>query len=186
MSVIDRSLDSLTFLTDSARDALRRRLRELTGLTLIVTAMLLAVSFATWSVQDPSLSHATNTSVRNLLGIGGATVADLLMQLFGIASLAILLPIAVWGWRLASHRDLFRERWRLLSWIAGVALAAGFAASLPRTPSWPLPRDRDACRLLRAYAYDDKRGRRACGVGRARLCGRHRWAWSSAADRSQG
>src|SRR6476620_9850703 len=121
MSVIDRGLDSLSFLTDSARDALRRRLREVSGLGLILLAMLLMIALATWSVQDPSLSHATNTPVKNLLGVAGATVADLLMQLLGIGSLAIVLPTAIWGWRLASHRDLCRERWRLAVWIVGVA-----------------------------------------------------------------
>ena len=84
MSVIVRGFDSLS-LSDSLRDALRRRLRELIGLALIVLAMLLAVALASWSVQDPSLSHATNAPVRNLLGHPGAIVADLLMQLFGIA-----------------------------------------------------------------------------------------------------
>ena len=95
--------------------------------------MLLAAALASWSVQDPSLSHATNAPVRNLLDVPGAIVADLLMQLFGVASVVLVLPIAVWGWRLATHRALDRERLRLLAWIAGVLLAASFAACLPRT-----------------------------------------------------
>ena len=138
-AMINRSLDSLSFLSDGVRDALRRRLRELWGLGFIAFATLLGIALATWSVQDPSLSHATNAPVRNLLGITGATVADLLMQLFGLGSLAIVLPIAIWGWRLASHRPLARERFRIPIWILGVILAAGFASSLPRTGSWPLP-----------------------------------------------
>jgi S-DNA-T family DNA segregation ATPase FtsK/SpoIIIE len=139
MSVIERGFDSLGFLTDALRDALRRRLRELAGLALITASMLLALALATWSVQDPSLSHATNVAVRNLLGVPGAIVADLLMQLFGVATLMIVLPIAIWGWRLASHRVLSRERIRLMIWIAGVLLAAGWAACLPRAAAWPLP-----------------------------------------------
>ncbi len=139
MSAIDRTLDNLTFLTDAARDALRRRLRELAGVALILLALLLAIALATWSVRDPSLSHATNAPVRNLLGLAGATVADLSTQIFGLAALALVLPIAIWGWRLASHRALCRERIRLVAWILGVALIAAFAASLPRPSSWPLP-----------------------------------------------
>jgi S-DNA-T family DNA segregation ATPase FtsK/SpoIIIE len=139
MSTIDRSLDRLTFLTDSARDALRRRLRELAGIALIVLAVLLAVALATWSVQDPSLSHATNPPIRNRLGFGGAIVSDLLMQLLGIASLALVLPVATWGWRLTSHRPLVRERIRIAVWIIGVALVAACASSLPRNANWPLP-----------------------------------------------
>ena len=139
MSVINRSLDRLTFLTDSARDALRRRLREIAGVSLIVLALLLAAALATWSAQDPSLSHATNAPIRNRLGISGAIVSDLLMQLFGLASLALVLPIAIWGWRLTSHRPMVRERMRIAAWIIGVALVAAFASSLPRNANWPLP-----------------------------------------------
>src|SRR5712692_7086352 len=139
MRAIERGLDSLGFLSDGLREALRRRLRELGGIALITLAILLALALATWSVQDPSLSHATNTAVRNALGIAGATVADLLMQLFGVAALMLALPVAIWGWRLASHRPLGRERIRLIFWITGVLLAAGFAACLPRSPTWPLP-----------------------------------------------
>src|SRR2546421_12566486 len=116
MPAFGRSIDSLSFLTETARDILRRRLRELAGLALIALALLLAIALGTWSVQDPSLSHATNAPVRNVLGLLGATVADVLMQLLGIAALALVLPIAIWGWRLTSHRPLHRERLRLVGW----------------------------------------------------------------------
>ncbi len=115
MSVIERGFDSLGFLNDALRDALRRRLRELAASASSLLSMLLALALATWSVQDPSLSHATNTPVRNVLGMPGAIVADLLMQLFGVATLMLVLPIAIWGWRLATHRVLSRERIRLWS-----------------------------------------------------------------------
>jgi S-DNA-T family DNA segregation ATPase FtsK/SpoIIIE len=139
MAAIDRGLDSLSFLPDAVRDALRRRLRELGGLALIVLATLVALALATWSVQDPSLSHATNAPVRNMLGVPGAIVADLLTQLLGVAALAFILPVAVWGWRLVTHRPLQRERVRLLFWMLGVLLTAGCAAALPRSAAWPLP-----------------------------------------------
>jgi S-DNA-T family DNA segregation ATPase FtsK/SpoIIIE len=132
-------MDRLSFLSDSLREALRRRTRELIGLALIGLAIALALSLATWSIQDPSLSHATDARVRNKLGYPGAIVADLLMQLFGTASLALVLPIAFWGWRIASHRTLARERIRLALWLLGIPLAAAGAAALPRTAAWPLP-----------------------------------------------
>jgi DNA segregation ATPase FtsK/SpoIIIE, S-DNA-T family len=139
MSVMGRGLDSLTFLPEAVRDALRRRLRELGGLALLALAAVLAVALATWSVQDPSLSHATNAPVRNMLGVSGAIVADLLIQLLGVASLALVVPVAIWGWRLATHRPMQRERFRLLFWLLALVLAAGCAAALPRSASWPLP-----------------------------------------------
>jgi DNA segregation ATPase FtsK/SpoIIIE, S-DNA-T family len=139
MAAIDRGFDGLSFLSDAMREGLRRRLCELGGLTLIVFATLVALALATWSVQDPSLSHATNAPVRNILGVPGAIVADLLTQLFGLAALAFILPIAIWGWRLVTHRPMQRERVRLLFWLLGVLLTAGCAAALPRSSAWPLP-----------------------------------------------
>jgi DNA segregation ATPase FtsK/SpoIIIE, S-DNA-T family len=139
MAAIDRGFDGLSFLSDAMREGLRRRLCELGGLTLIVFATLVALALATWSVQDPSLSHATNAPVRNILGVPGAIVADLLTQLFGLAALAFILPIAIWGWRLVTHRPMQRERVRLLFWLLGVLLTASCAAALPRSSAWPLP-----------------------------------------------
>ena len=46
----------------------QRRLREAGGIALISLAMMAALALATWSVHDPSLSHATNARVHNLLG----------------------------------------------------------------------------------------------------------------------
>src|SRR2546429_6114469 len=131
MAGSDRGLETLNFLPDGVREALRRRLRELGGFGLIVLATLLALALATWSVQDPSLSHATNAPVRNMLGLPGAIGADLMMQLLGIATIAFLFPLAAWGWRLLTHRPLDRERVRGLLWIAGAFAAAGVASCLP-------------------------------------------------------
>ncbi len=139
MASIDRSLDHVAFLSDDFRGAVRRRLSELCGGVLIVLSVMAGLALATWSVQDPSLSHATSAPVRNLLGITGAIASDLMMQLLGLASVVLVLPVAVWGWRLITHRALEREWMRLCFWILGALLAAGFASCLPRLGSWPLP-----------------------------------------------
>ncbi len=139
MSMIDRSLDGMAFLSGQLGAILQRRLRELGGLALISFAMIVALALATWSVDDPSLSHATDSHVHNLLGRPGAIAADLMMQLLGLGSLALLLPIAVWGYRLLGHRPLRRERLRVLLWLLGTVLAAAFASCLPRGIRWPLP-----------------------------------------------
>ena len=60
----DRSLDRLEFLSEEFRAAIRRRLGELLGLALIVLSIMAAVALASWSVQDPSFSHATNAPHR--------------------------------------------------------------------------------------------------------------------------
>jgi S-DNA-T family DNA segregation ATPase FtsK/SpoIIIE len=139
MSMIDRSLDGMAALSGQLGVVLRRRLREVGGIALISFAMMAALALATWSVQDPSLSHATDAPVRNLLGVPGAVAADLMMQLLGLGALALLLPVAVWGYRLLGHRRLSHERLRVVLWIVGAVLTAAFASCLPKSPHWPLP-----------------------------------------------
>jgi DNA segregation ATPase FtsK/SpoIIIE, S-DNA-T family len=139
MSMIDRGLDGMAFISDRLGAIMRRRLRELGGIALVSAAMMAALALATWSVNDPSLSHATDARVHNLLGRPGAVAADLFMQLLGLGALALILPIAVWGYRLLGHRPLHRERLRLLLWVFGAVLAAAFASCLPRGAHWPLP-----------------------------------------------
>src|SRR5579884_895980 len=139
MSLIDRGLDGMALLSGTLGGVLQRRLRELGGVALLSLAMIFALALATWSVQDPSLSHATDAPVHNLLGRPGAIASDLLMQLLGLGSLALLLPIAVWGYRLLGHRPLSREKLRLFVWVLGAVLTASFASCLPRSTHWPLP-----------------------------------------------
>src|SRR5262245_56301077 len=136
MAAIDRGID-FSIWSDDMRAALRRRARECGGIALITLAVIMAVALATWSVQVPSFSHATNAPVRNLLGAPGAIGADLVMQLLGLASTVLVLPVAIWGWRLATHRPFDREWLRLVFWLMGTVLASGFAACLPKSASWP-------------------------------------------------
>jgi DNA segregation ATPase FtsK/SpoIIIE, S-DNA-T family len=139
MSSAERSHYGGSFLSDDFHAAIRRRLRELGALVLFTAVGIVAAALATWSVNDPSLSYATSAPVRNLLGATGAIAADLAMQLFGVATIAIILPPAFWGWRFFTHRILDRLRWRIAAWIGGLILSAAFASCLTRTPRWPLP-----------------------------------------------
>jgi len=138
MRAADRSLDIIAFISEHFREIIRRRLSELAGLSLIALALLGATALATWSVQDPSLSHATQKPIHNLLGFPGAIFSDLAMQLLGLAAILLLVPEALLGWRLLSHRPL-GEKWRSLLWILATFLAAAFASTLPHIGSWPLP-----------------------------------------------
>ena len=138
-AISQRGLDRFEFLSDDLRAAIRRRIGELCGLSLLLVALLCTIALSTWSVQDPSLSHATDAPVRNWLGRPGSTFADLSIQLFGLASIMLVLPLAAWGWRLMTHRAPGRRWLRLAFWIAALVLASAFASCLPRTIGWPLP-----------------------------------------------
>ncbi|MEA2890870.1 MAG: segregation ATPase FtsK/SpoIIIE, family [Bradyrhizobium sp.] len=139
MPAIERVLPLVGQLPASIREALARRLREMAGLGLLSLSGVAAAALMTWSVQDPSLSHATSRSIRNIVGYPGAIGADLLMQILGLGAVMLILPVAIWGWRMLTHRSFDREALRLACWILCTVIAAGFAGCWPHGGSWPLP-----------------------------------------------
>jgi DNA segregation ATPase FtsK/SpoIIIE, S-DNA-T family len=139
MPAIERVLPLVGQLPASIREALARRLRELAGLSLIALSGVAAAALMTWSVQDPSLSHATSRAIRNVVGYPGAIGADLLMQILGLGAIMLILPVAVWGWRMLTHRTFDREALRIACWILCTAISAGFASCWPHGGAWPLP-----------------------------------------------
>jgi DNA segregation ATPase FtsK/SpoIIIE, S-DNA-T family len=139
MPPIERVIPLAGHLPAAIRDGLVRRFRELAGLGLIALAGVAAAALMTWSVQDPSLSHATSRAIRNILGYPGAIGADLLMQILGLGAIMVILPVAVRGWRMLTHRGFDREAIRLSCWVLSIVIAAGFASCWPRSGSWPLP-----------------------------------------------
>src|SRR5450755_3091190 len=72
-----------------------RRLNELIGFLLCVSALLLFLALASYSPLDPSFNSASvltgSHAARNWIGILGAIVSDLVLQGFGIG--AFLIPV---------------------------------------------------------------------------------------------
>ncbi|MFO7310320.1 MAG: DNA translocase FtsK 4TM domain-containing protein, partial [Pseudomonadota bacterium] len=133
------SLSQADELSDALRRFFARRTAELGGLGLLVLAFAFGLALATWSVEDPSLTHATNGPVRNLLGPLGAVIADLGMQILGMGSIVLAVPVAIWGLQLMGRRRLERLPLRIGLWLAGTAAAAAVASAMPATAAWPLP-----------------------------------------------
>jgi DNA segregation ATPase FtsK/SpoIIIE, S-DNA-T family len=123
----------------SVRDFPMRRAAEIAGLGALASVAGLCLALLTWSVSDPSLNHATNARIHNLLGAPGAIAADLVMQFIGLASVALLTPPAFWGWRLLTDRRLERPRLKIALYLVGVIAAAALASLLPAPGGWPLP-----------------------------------------------
>ena len=76
-----------------------RRLNELIGFLLCVSALLLFLALASYSPLDPSLNSASiltdSRAARNWIGVVGALVSDLMLQFFGIG--AFLIPVFAAG-----------------------------------------------------------------------------------------
>src|SRR5471032_2747433 len=124
-----------------AKRAMNRLMRMLAlrgaGLALLLAAAAALVALLTYSADDASLNNANLRDVSNWIGPLGAVAADLLLQVFGLAALAFLAPLLVWGTRALRGKSLKYAMWRLLAWPLGtVALAAGLSL-LPSPSSLP-------------------------------------------------
>ncbi|ATQ67239.1 MULTISPECIES: FtsK/SpoIIIE family DNA translocase [Methylosinus] len=131
--------NALRRVPEPVREFVARRSAELAGAALLAGSLAAALALVSWSARDPSLNHATSGKVRNLLGSGGAIVADISMQMLGVATIAAILPLALLGARLLTQRMVHRPLLRIGLWIVGAGAAAAVASFLPVTDRWPLP-----------------------------------------------
>ena len=69
-----------------------RRLSELIGILLLCLSILLLTSLISYSPDDPNFIFPENIEIKNLLGVKGSYVSDILYQSFGLISL--LFPIS--------------------------------------------------------------------------------------------
>lgn len=87
-----------------------RRLNELIGFLLFVSAILLFLALASYSPLDPSLNTAGSPPpghpARNWIGLFGAMLSDLLLQLFGITIFCAPAFLALLGLRWFRSRDV--------------------------------------------------------------------------------
>jgi DNA segregation ATPase FtsK/SpoIIIE, S-DNA-T family len=117
-----------------------RRLNELIGFLLCVSALLLFLALASYSPLDPSLNSAsvlTGTHVaRNWVGVVGALISDLTLQFFGIG--AFLLPIfpALLGLRWFVSRKIQSPMAKSLGGVWLVVFVPALLALLPGHLRW--------------------------------------------------
>jgi DNA segregation ATPase FtsK/SpoIIIE, S-DNA-T family len=85
----------MTFFSKLFTPTKNRRLNELVGFLLCVSALLLFLALASYSPLDPSLNSASiltgSHAARNWIGIFGAYLSDLILQFWGVGS--FLLPV---------------------------------------------------------------------------------------------
>ncbi len=118
--------------------AIRIPLR-LVGMVLLGMAAILLTAMSTWSVDDPSLSYATEKLAQNWLGFPGAVISDLVFQFLGLGGIVMVVPLALWGWAMVLKRRLTHVVLRVLCWIGAIMLSTGVFAFVPTPATWPLP-----------------------------------------------
>ncbi|WP_196260301.1 FtsK/SpoIIIE family DNA translocase [Pelagibacterium limicola] len=112
---------------------------RLIGILIAALSVMALAALASWSVDDPSFSYATDKRPENWLGFAGAVYADFAFQLLGLAALLMLIPPLVWALALIRRVPPAYMGLRMGGWIVGTVLATGFFACFPVPQSWPLP-----------------------------------------------
>ncbi len=82
-------------------------------MAIVIAAILVLISLATYHSGDPSLNTASGGPAENWLGTPGAWTADLLLALFGLPIGAVLLTALMIALRLWA--DVPVGRWRLIA-----------------------------------------------------------------------
>jgi S-DNA-T family DNA segregation ATPase FtsK/SpoIIIE len=117
-----------------------RRLNELIGFLLCISALLLFLALASYSPLDPSLNSASVLTgahaARNWIGVVGALISDLALQFFGIG--AFLLPVfpAMLGIRWFASRKVQSPVAKTLGGIWLVIFVPALLALLPGNLRW--------------------------------------------------
>ena len=117
-----------------------RRLNELIGFLLCISALLLFLALASYSPLDPSLNSAsvlTGThAARNWIGVVGALISDLALQFFGVG--AFLLPVfpAMLGIRWFASRKVQSPVAKTLGGVWLVVFVPALLALLPGNLRW--------------------------------------------------
>src|SRR4029077_3042578 len=130
----------MKFLSRIFNPTNNRRLNELVGFLLCVSALLLFLALASYSPLDPSLNSASvltgSRAARNWIGVVGALVSDLLLQGFGLG--AFLLPVfaSVLGLRWFRSRKIASPVAKILgvSWL--IIFVPALLALLPGHLRW--------------------------------------------------
>ncbi len=128
-----------------------RRLNELVGFLLFVSATLLFLALASYSPLDPSLNTAgslSSGSAHNWIGLFGAMVSDLLLQSIGIFVFAAPVMIGLLGARWFKSRPVASPGAKAL----GAAILLIFTPALLALLPWHL-------RWMHAVAIEGLLGR---------------------------
>ena len=138
MSLDTRGIDPQRLLPQSLEDRLLGWLGRFGGAFLLVSTSTIWISLVTWSVFDPSLTHATTTVPRNFAGPVGAIVSDLLFQTLGFAAALALIAPLVWSIEMLRSERVVAGRSKLGFYPLSVLALAGAISALPLFDGWPL------------------------------------------------
>jgi len=125
-------------LIDMVKEFAINRLSEIAGITLGLVALASAVALVSYTPTDASFNSSGNGTIHNILGAPGAILADIMWQNLGLGALALIAPLAVWGWLAMAKAELPMIWVRISAWAVSVACIAAALTTLPFDGPTPL------------------------------------------------
>ena len=108
--------------------------RESLAFLLLAVLVMLCLSLMSYSPNDPSFNRATNTIPENMMGIVGAYMSDMLMQLVGYSAWMFVVLGAIVAFRIAMNQQPFWGGWTSLFWLPFTLAIAALLASYMDSP----------------------------------------------------
>ena len=134
MAFQTRSRDPL--LDSNMQAAIEQRGKELIGIFLILLGLAMAAMIFSYTPGDPNWMVSTDAPVQNWLGRPGASVAFVLITMFGKATWVMSLFMGAWGLRLVLHRGQDRFFLPLLMALPWLLLVSLHMETLNAAPEW--------------------------------------------------
>ena len=117
-----------------------RRLNELIGFLMLVFAVLLVLALVSYSPLDPSLNTAAtppaSRPAHNWIGVAGAMVSDLGLQLFGVAVFLVPVFLMLYSLRWFRSRPITAPYAKMVGAAGLVTFFSGFIGLLPWSIRW--------------------------------------------------
>ena len=117
-----------------------RRLNELIGFLMLVFAVLLVLALVSYSPLDPSLNTAAtppaSRPAHNWIGVVGAMVSDLGLQLFGVAVFLVPVFLVLYSLRWFRSRPITAPYAKVVGAAGLVTFLSGFIGLLPWSIRW--------------------------------------------------
>jgi S-DNA-T family DNA segregation ATPase FtsK/SpoIIIE len=129
--------DALDELRRATLRALHIVLLRGAGAALLLACLATMVALASYNADDASPNIATGRDATNLLGGFGAVAADMLLDVFGLAALAVVAAPAIWGLLALTGSSVRHALARAIAWPAGAVLLAIGLGLMPAPVSLP-------------------------------------------------
>ena len=130
----------MTFFSKIFSPTKNRRLNELVGFLLCVSALLLFLALASYSPLDPSLNSASiltgSHAARNWVGILGAYLSDITLQFWGVGSFLLPVFMALLGARWFRSRTVQTPVAKTLGSVWLLMFVPALLAILPGHVRW--------------------------------------------------